>query len=72
MESHVLIFRTLFNLKWGNFDFLALLKDVRCEKNFAYKNLCLYVRSATVKRKKSIKDKQNRSIKVVSTIYRSL
>lgn len=72
MESHVLMFRTLFSLKWGNFDFLARLKEVRCEKNFAYKNRCLYVRSATVKRKKNIKDKQNRSIKVVSTTYLSL
>jgi len=72
MESQVLIFRTLFSLKCGNLDFLALLNDVRCEKNFAYKNLCLYVRSATVNRKKNMSDKQNRSIKVVITIYRSL
>lgn len=72
MDSQVLIFRTLFSLKWGNFDFLALLKDVKCEKNFAYKNRCLYVRSATVSRKKNMSDKQNRSIKVVTTIYRSL
>lgn len=39
--SHILMLSTLFNRKCGNSDFIARLDDVKCEKNFAYKNLCL-------------------------------
>lgn len=38
-QSHALIFRTLFNLKWGMEDFLARRDDVRWEKSFAKRNL---------------------------------
>lgn len=37
--SHVLMFLTLFKRKCGSSDFLVRRDDVKCEKNFAYKNL---------------------------------
>lgn len=57
--------RTLFRRKCGNSDFRARLDDVKCENNFAYKNRCLNVRSATANKKKNKNVKQNRRIKSI-------
>lgn len=71
-DSHVLMFRTLFNLKCGNSDLRARLDDVRCEKSLAYRNLCLNVRSATANKKKNRQASEQRSIRPMIIIVRSL
>lgn len=68
--NHVLILRTLFKRKCGSSDFLARRDDVRCEKSFAYKNLCLNVRSATANKKKNRNANEKRSTKSMnSTVF---
>lgn len=71
-DNHVLIFLTLFNRKCGNSDLRALLDDVKCENNLAYKNLCLNVRSATASKKKNKQARVPRSIRAMIMTVLSL
>lgn len=64
--------RTLFSLKCGSSDFLARRKDVKWEKNLAYRNLCLKVLSATVSRKKKRDPSTRRSSRPIRITYLSL
>lgn len=64
--NQVLIFRTLFNRKCGNSDFLARRDDVKCEKSLAYENRCLNVRSATANRKKNRNVNENLKMKSIN------
>ena len=59
--------RTLFNRKCGNSDFRARRDDVKCEKSFAYKNLCLNVRSATANKKKNRNANEKRNTKSINS-----
>jgi hypothetical protein len=70
-ESHVLILLTLFKRKCGIPDFPAFRNEVILENNFANRNRCLYVFSATARRKNANKARNNLSkieIKIIARI----
>lgn len=72
VDSHVLIFLTVLSLKCGSSDLRARLADVKCENNFAYRNLCLNARSATASKKNTKPLSANRNIQVRKFVVISL
>lgn len=71
-DNQVFIFLTLLRRKCGNSDFLARRADVKCANNFAYRNRCLNVLSATANKKKKALANTQRCILAIKITVRSL